>query len=69
MVGAINLATSTAVVSFAAGGSDTVNNTSVILGANQDAVWVYNSNTTTWLLHTWNSTNEIQISTIMGALI
>jgi hypothetical protein len=69
LVGAINLSTSTALVSFAAGGSDSVNNTSVKLGANQDAVWVYNSNTTTWLLQTWNQTNEDQISILMGALI
>ena len=65
-VGAINLATSTASVTFAAGAGATMNNTSVVLNSNQDAVWVYNSNTTSWLLIDWNATNEYQIQGIMG---
>lgn len=65
-VGAINLATSTASVTFAAGAGATMNNTSVVLNSNQDAVWVYNSNTTSWLLIDWNATNEYQVQGIMG---
>jgi len=65
-IGAINLATSTASVTFAAGSGNTLNNTSVVLNSNQDAVWVYNSNTTSWLLIDWNATNEYQVQGIMG---
>ena len=65
-VGAINLATSTASVTFAAGAGATMNNTSVVLNSNQDAIWVYNTNTTSWLLEVWNTNNEYQVQGIMG---
>ena len=65
-VGAINLATSTASVTFAAGAGATMNNTSVVLNSNQDAIWVYNTNTTSWLLQVWDTSNEYQVQGIMG---
>ena len=65
-VGAINLATSTASVTFAAGAGATMDNTSVVLNSNQDAIFVYNTNTTSWLLEVWNTNNEYQVQGIMG---
>ena len=65
-VGAINLATSTASVTFAAGAGATMNNTSVVLNSNQDAIWVYNTNTTSWILQVWDTSNEYQVQGIMG---
>jgi hypothetical protein len=71
LVGTQVLTSATAVVTFAAGGSDTLRQTNIVVHPGQTFVWLYNSSATTWevLIDGTVTTSDVQTQVVMGSLI
>lgn len=70
-VGVQVLMSATAVVTFAAGGSDSLRQTNIVVHPGQTFVWLYNSTATTWevLIDGTVTVSDVQTQVIMGSLI